>query len=525
MTYKDLHEKHGDIRIKCEGSATLPIDAIMDLQGNLKKRSKKNKLRLAERIFRLGFIAPFFIWDHDGEYFCLDGHGRSDVLCDIRKAGIPIPGAFPVAYIQAKDEQEAKEILLSVSSQYGDFDKDELKEWLSTFDDEIRESLRFLDRELNISIPVQIADDDEVPEQVEAITKPGDLWELGTHRLLCGDSTDKENIERLMAGEKACVLHSDPPYGMNKEFENDNQHKENLVKFQVKYFRSVIDFLTENASFYVWGNAEDLWRLWYNKDFQEIDRLTFRNEIVWDKNSCIGITAADRRMWSPITERCLFFMRGQQTVNENADNYWEGWESVRKYLYDQRMIMGWDVPTMKRIAGHSDLSGDHWTGKSQWNMPTEEVYNRFREAARNKAFKKEYEEIKKEYEEINKEYEEIKKEFYKTRAYFDSEHSKDIRDVLRFDRVQGKDRHGHPTPKPVDMLELIMKTSATKTSIILDPFLGSGSTLIAYEKTGRRCYGLELDPDYCDVIVQRYQDWCDKNDRQPEIKRNGDIYR
>jgi len=212
-------------------------------------------------------------------------------------------------------------------------------------------------------------------------------------------------------------------------------------------------------------------------------------------------------MWSPITERCLFFMRGQQTVNENADNYWEGWESVRKYLYDQRMIMGWDVPTMKRIAGHSDLNRDHWTGKSQWNMPTEEVYNRFREAARNKAFKKEYEEIKKEYEEI-------KKEFYKTRAYFDSEHSKDIRDVLRFDRVQGKDRHGHPTPKPVDMLELIMKTSATKTSIILDPFLGSGSTLIACEKTGRRCYGLELDPDYCDVIVQRYQDWCDKNDRQ-----------
>lgn len=67
MTYKDLYEKYGDIKIKCEGSATLPIDMIMDFQWGLKRRSKKNKLKLAERIFKNGFIAPFFIWENNGD--------------------------------------------------------------------------------------------------------------------------------------------------------------------------------------------------------------------------------------------------------------------------------------------------------------------------------------------------------------------------------------------------------------------------------------------------------------------------
>ena len=83
-------------------------------------------------------------------------------------------------------------------------------------------------------------------------------------------------------------------------------------------------------------------------------------------------------------------------------------------------------------------------------------------------------------------------------------------DVWRFDRVKGTDRHGHATPKPVEMMERVMKSSAPSGAVTIEPFLGSGSTLIAAEKTGRTCYGMELDPKYCDVIVKRWEDFTGK---------------
>ena len=146
MTYQDLYNKYGEIKIKCQAADSLPIDVIADFQGGLKNRSKKNKLKLAERMFKLGFIAPFFVWERQGDYYNLDGHGRSEVLCEIREAGINIPGTFPVAFIKADDEKQAKECLLSISSQYGEWDKGELELWLSDIGVEISESLRLLDK-------------------------------------------------------------------------------------------------------------------------------------------------------------------------------------------------------------------------------------------------------------------------------------------------------------------------------------------------------------------------------------------
>lgn len=166
MTYKELYAKYGEIKIKCQGSTSLPLDAIMDFQGALKKRTKKNKLRLAERMFKLDFIAPFFVWENKGDYHCLDGHSRTEVLCEIRKEGIPIPGMFPVDFIHAKDIKEAKEILLSISSQYGDFIKEELEEWISDLDDDINDNLRLLEKEINIEKEnIQEKDDLEVIQE------------------------------------------------------------------------------------------------------------------------------------------------------------------------------------------------------------------------------------------------------------------------------------------------------------------------------------------------------------------------
>ena len=96
----------------------------------------------------------------------------------------------------------------------------------------------------------------------------------------------------------------------------------------------------------------------------------------------------------------------------------------------------------------------------------------------------------------------MKKAFYDTRAYFNNTHD-NMTDVWNYERVSGKERHNHATPKPVEMIERIIKTSSKKK--VIEPFLGSGSTLIACEKTNRICYGMELDTKYCDVIIERWE--------------------
>ena len=191
----------------------------------------------------------------------------------------------------------------------------------------------------------------------------------------------------------------------------------------------------------------------------------------------------------------------------NADNYWEGWDSVVNYLKEEKKKSGLTIKDFKRIAGHSEKSGCHWFDKSQWMMPTEETYKSWQNYCKNDAFKKDYDAFKKDYDDLKKDYDDLKKDFYSTRAYFNNTHD-NMTDVWKFDRVQGEDRWDHATPKPVSIMGRIIKSSSEKS--VIEPFLGSGSTLIACEKTKRVCYGMELDEHYCDVIINRWEQFTGK---------------
>ena len=135
------------IRITCQGAATLPIEQLVEFQGNLKKLSKKNLEKLKARILEDGFNVPFFVWDHDGVYSLLDGHQRTRALASLRADGYVIP-ALPVAYIEASDIADARKKLLAISSQYGEFDSEELAGWLSEMDEGIADTLRIVDKEI-----------------------------------------------------------------------------------------------------------------------------------------------------------------------------------------------------------------------------------------------------------------------------------------------------------------------------------------------------------------------------------------
>jgi hypothetical protein len=297
--YLELSKQYGPIKIKCQAADTLPIDAIMDFQGGLKKGTDKNKIKLATRMFSIGFIAPFFVWEHEGDYYNLDGHRRSQVLCELREAGIEIPGMFPVAYIQAGTAEEAKEALLSISSQYGEWDTEELNNWLEDLDDEIRDSLRLLDKEIDISLPIETDDDDEIPEDVELLTKMGDLWELGEHRLLCGDSTDVEQVEQFMNGNKADMVFTDPPYGIDldtdykKTFNHDKRHnikgkkyiqvigdnKEFNPKAILKIFKNIKELFLWGADYYIWNLPKNGSLFVWDKRASDIDHNYIQKNI------------------------------------------------------------------------------------------------------------------------------------------------------------------------------------------------------------------------------------------------------
>ena len=342
-----------------------------------------------------------------------------------------------------------------------------------------------------------VGDPDEVPEQVVGKSVPGDVWLLGSHRVMCGDSTSPTDVEKLMAGKVAVLLHADPPYGMGKENDgvlNDNLYASKLDQFQMEWWAACRRHIADNASAYVWGNPEDLWRLWYVGGLKDTERLTMRNEIVWVKPSGFGQSSELMRSYSPNTERCLFFMLGEQGFNNNADNYWDGWDNVRVYL-DTEMNKCGGRKNWKTALGNG--MGSHYFTKSQWCFPTQEAYENLQAFGKGDAFKQDYESLKRDYDAL-------KQEFYSTRAFFDNAHD-NMNEVWEFQKVSGAERYGHATPKPVEMISRAIKSSAPVGGLVLEPFGGSGSTLIAAHQTNRVAYLMELDPKYVDVICARFQ--------------------
>jgi len=394
-----------------------------------------------------------------------------------------------------------------------EWDADELNEWgldLPDFDNA---------KELEAE-----EDDFEMPDEVQTDIVLGDLFEIGEHRLLCGDSTDSDAVAKLMDGQKADVAHNDPPYGMKKESEgvlNDNLNYADLLNFNREWIALQFTHLKENGSWYCWGIDEPLMDIYSNilKPYIGQQKATFRNLLTWDKGHGQSQNSDQTRSYATADEKCLFVMLGVQGFNNNADNYFEGFEQIRDYLVTQRNKVGWNTDEIVKITGKTSAS--HYFSKSQWHFPTREHYDAIRNAANGSAFHKEYDALKKEYDALKKEYDALKKEYYSTRAYFNNTHD-NMNNVWHFARhTKDGSEGGHATPKPIPLCERAIKSSCPDNGLVIDSFLGSGSTMVASHQLNRKCYGMELDPKYCQVIVDRML----KLDPTLEVKRNGLPYK
>jgi len=493
-----------------------------------------------------GFASPFCVWeDKKGVVWSIDGVHRIKALVELQEQGYNIPDLLTANFISADNKQGAGIILLEVFNTKQNKPTEQglelLKIDLDISVDDLHVDLDDLDLKIDLEdVEVQQLEGDTGEDNCNTeppripITVKGDLYYLNDHKLLCGDSLLIDHVNKLMQGEKADLAHNDPPYGMKKEKEgvaNDNLNYDDLLQFNHDWitlqFSSV---LKDNGSWYCWGIDEPLMDIYSNiiKPLIKTQTATFRNLITWSKGSGKGQMSEAMRSYAPVDEKCLFVMCGVQGCNNNADNYFEGWDSIVEYLKAEKEKAGLTIKDCKRIAGHSENSGCHWFDKSQWLMPTADTYNAWREhckTSNNDAFRKEYGTFQKEYEEIKKEYEEIKKEYYSTRAYFDNTHD-NMTNVWDIGRTRGAEREktgGHATPKPLELCQRVIKSSCPPNGLVVDVFLGSGSTLIAAEQTHRRCYGIELQENYCDVIVRRFIKYMQDNSRDYEVKRNGEV--
>ena len=354
---------------------------------NPRQLTKDQQKHLKDSITRFGLVDPIVVNNHkDRKNIIVGGHQRVRVATDM--------GINKVPTVEVKltyDKERELNVRLNKNTGGWDFDVlanlfeiDELTEWGFNED----ELVGFVSNE-----EVEgLIDDDEIPEVEEAITKTGDLWLLGEHRVLCGDATKKEDVERLMDGDKADMVFTDPPYGIEVVGGSKSVGGRGFVEAN-KYKPIKGDDSTDTAkrSYLLIKDCESivLWGGNYMADFLPPSR----GWIVWDKK--------------------------EKDWDDNFSDFEMAWtnKDIKANMYRQM-----------------------WMGL--------------------------------------------------------------IRKGEKGQRV-------HPTQKPIALSEWCFENYG-KPQTVLDLFLGSGSTLIACEKTKRKCYGMEIDPHYCDVIVKRWEQFTGK---------------
>lgn len=392
----------------------VPIDKLIPYSNNARTHSPAqiNKLRGSLREF--GFINPVII---DRDYNIIAGHGRVMAAREEKLTEVPcvfadhLTEAQKKAYIIADnrmaldagwDEEMLKVEIESLEAQAFDLS-------LTGFDADELEKLFREDTEGKVK-----EDDFDIDAELEkpAMTHDGDIWTLGRHRLMCGDSTIADNFEKLMDGKKANLVVTDPPYnvdyhGTAGKIKNDNMASDAFHTFLLAAFNRLHENMASDASIYVFH--ADTEGLNFRKAFEEAG-FYLSGCCIWKKPSLV----LGRSPYQWQHEPCLF-----------------GWLKDGKHLWyaDRKQTTIWEFEKPKK------------------------------------------------------------------------------NDV-------------HPTMKPVALIAYCIMNSSMSNTLILDPFLGSGTTLIASEQIDRSCYGLELDPKYCDVIVNRYIEVTGRSD-DVSVLRNG----
>lgn len=310
--------------------------------------------------------------------------------------------------------------------------------------------------------PEPKSQDAEYQQPLPPMSKPGDLWLLGTHRLICGDATDEPTIERLMDGEKAAMVHTDPPYGVSYETQSgnfamikndDKTHDDLYFTLLLPAFNNYRKHTTPDAAFYIWHASST------RRDFEDAMTaagLVEKQYIIWAKN---GITLG-RSDYQWAHEPCFYAAKDGQSPAFYGDRAQHTvWRATTRQDGSMMTVLGSGVVLTDGTGGTLCITDKPPKGK-----------------------KLRY----------------IRMEKGQPIDLFQEDRMQTVWEVARETNTL------HPTQKPVEIPIRAIENSSQPGDIVLDFFGGSGSTLMGAELTGRRCFSTELDPIYCDVIISRY---------------------
>lgn len=381
---------------------------------NRNKHSPEQIDRLADLYKFHGIRHPIIVSKRSG--FIVAGHGRRDAAIKLKLK------KFPVVYQNFASETAEYAFLQADNAiaLWAEIDLAAIKLDLPDLDADFDTAMLGIKNLDSASVEGE-TDPDAVPEaRKKAKTVLGDVYRLGAHRLMCGDSTVIDSVAKLMAGEKADLWLTDPPYGVGYVAKNASVNA------------SAHGIVLENAK---------------------------GNEIFNDEKSLDEL----RPFWRDAAASALV------ACTDEAAYYWFA-------------CQGGDQMTMMMMLGEAGWLVKHeliWVkstqvfGRCDYHYRHEPIIYGWKKKGRHRWFS-----------------------------------DRKQTSVLEYGRPQRSDMH--PTTKPVGLIEYLMGNNTKKGQRVLDTFGGSGTTLIAAEKTGRKCFMMELDPVYCDVIVQRWEDFTGK---------------
>lgn len=390
--------------ISVESVEHWPLQRLIPYANNARTHDELQVSQIAASIAEFGFVNPILVGD---DHIIVAGHGR---LMAAQQLGLE---SVPVIVLGHLSETQRRALVIAdnkIAANAG-WDESLLKLELSDlqdigFDlDVIGFSDEELDELLGVDDESGETDEDQVPEvEDEPVSQAGDCWVLGNHRVLCGDSTSKDDLSALMQGELADMAFTDPPY--NVDYGNNAKDK-----MRGKDRRILNDNLGD--------------------DFQSFLKLALENLLQVTKGACyVAMSSSEldtlqKAFRDAGGKWSTFIVWAKNTFTLGRSDYQRQYEPI---------LYGW-----------RDGSEHYWCG------------------------------------------------------------ARDQGDVWFFNKPVKNDLH--PTMKPVELVERAIRNSSKSRDIVLDLFGGSGSTLIACEKTNRSARLIELDPKYVDVIVRRWQDY------------------
>ena len=422
----------------------LPLSKLIPAGYNPRQITDKDYKALMRSMKEFGVVEPLVVQEklisvpeyEEKGHRIIGGHQRYNAACGLKLGEVP-------CVILPIDDTKAKLLNIALNKIHGEWDIDKL----TTLMDELKISGADIDLTgfdeaslENVGIVSEgggLTDPDEVPEPPKkAITKPGDLYILGEHRLLCGDSTKAEDVAKLMDGKKAAFCFTSPPYTNMRDYGNSDHSLDKITKF-LPAFAKYCDFYAVNLG--LSRRDGKLNRYWDNYISEaESCGLPLTAWNVWNREG-MGGSIANMSAMFPIEHEWI-------------------------------LVFGGDKDRTRRVKKNK-TAGTH-TG----------ISNRQKDGT-------------------------TKKVSPKVVAGMGRMGS-----VLTMCYATGKKEH--PAVFPVEMAAKYVNACSELDAAIVDPFLGSGTTLIACEKLGRKCYGMEIDPLYCDVIVKRWQDFTGKKAKE-----------